>query len=48
MNLRKISKATSFDTPPDMKSAYAKVLEKNHITHDEDYLRITGNLKYKL
>ena len=28
MNLRKLSKSTSFNAPPDMKSAYAKVLEK--------------------
>ena len=48
MNLRKLSKSTSFNAPPDMKSAYAKVLEKSHITHDENYLRVTGNLKYKV
>ena len=40
MNLRKLSKSTSFNAPPDMKSAYAKVLE-SHITHDENYLRVT-------
>jgi len=29
-----------------MKSAYKKVQEKSDITHNEDYLRVTGNLKY--
>ena len=46
MNLRKLSNNTSFNRPPDMRSAYERVKEKDHITHDEDYLRVTGNLKY--
>ncbi len=40
--------SNNYNKIPDMKSAYEKVLEKDHITIDQDYMKITGNLKYKL
>jgi|TARA_Y100000589_G_C26719535_1_gene453232 hypothetical protein len=46
MSMRQNNNNTSFNNVPDMKSAYKKVQEKSDITHNEDYLRVTGNLKY--
>ena len=46
MSMRQNNNNTSFNNVPDMKSAYKKVQEKSDITHNEDYLRVTGNLNY--
>ena len=46
MSMRQNNNNTSFNNVPDMKSAYKIVQEKSDITHNEDYLRATGNLKY--
>ena len=45
---RRLDTTTNFNRIPDMKSAYKKVLEKGNVTFNDDYLRVTGNLKYKL